>query len=78
MYNEALEKMLVSWTSLLNDAEDHFGRGLFKTHATQIFNAYVQCHSTQQGNGECKWCPSILSFFRTGIDLGDKAGKMIS
>ena len=57
MYNEALEKMLVSWTSLLNDAEDHFGRGNFKKHATQIFNAYVQCHSTQQGNGECKCSP---------------------
>ena len=68
--------MLVGWTSLVNDAEDHFGRGHFKKHATQIFNAYVQCHITQS-NGECKWCPSILSLFRTSVDFGDNAGKII-
>ncbi|XP_067950232.1 exportin-4-like [Watersipora subatra] len=51
VFMEALEKLLVSWTTLLLEEEDHFGKGQFKKQATEIFNTYVQFHITNLSTG---------------------------
>ena len=48
LFNDAYEKILVSWTNILASM-DELPAGALVPHAVQIFDTYVQCHLSPPG-----------------------------
>ena len=64
-HNEALKKMLVIWTSLLNDAEDDFGRDHFKRsmplkYPTLMYNVISHSRAMVSVNGVLRFLAFLV------------------